>query len=156
MHLNIRIALPGEAESLSKIAWDAKAAWGYTSAQLEIWRVGLTLTRESIASLPTYVACNRDEAIGFYQINTSVQPVELEHLWILPSVIRQGIGRTLLKHAADYLQRAGIENLLIDSDPNAKAFYTACGAMQVGARAAPIDGDPSRVRPQLRLATSNI
>jgi ribosomal protein S18 acetylase RimI-like enzyme len=154
MRVEIRRALPEEAELLSNIAWDAKAAWGYAAAQLENWRDGLTLTTQSIESQPTYAANEQGEVLGFYQVNTSIQPVELEHLWIRPSCMRRGIGRALLAHAVNELYRAGVPSVLIDSDPNAMAFYVACGATQIGARAAPIDGEPGRTRPQLLLSTS--
>jgi GNAT superfamily N-acetyltransferase len=153
MRVEIRRALPEEAELLSNIAWDAKAAWGYTEAQLETWRDGLTLTKQSIQLRPTYVAIETGEVLGFYQVNTSIKPVELEHLWIRPSRMRRGIGRALLEHAISDLYRAGITSVLIDSEPNATAFYLACGATQIGTRAAPIDGEPDRKRPQLRLHT---
>lgn len=44
--------------------------------------------------------------------------------------------------------------ITIDADPNAEAFYLACGVIRVGHVAAPIFADPSRVRPQLSLPIS--
>jgi hypothetical protein len=43
--------------------------------------------------------------------------------------------------------------VFIDADPHAEAFYRACGALRIGGVAAPIDGQPQRVRPQLVLST---
>jgi predicted N-acetyltransferase YhbS len=65
----------------------------------------------------------------------------------------QGVGRALLAQALGHARAAGHAALHIDADPHAEAFYRRCGAMRIGATAAPIDGQPQRVRPQLRLST---
>jgi hypothetical protein len=46
---------------------------------------------------------------------------------------------------------AGGNALAIDADPNAEAFYLAKGARRIGEIAAPIEGHPDRVRPQMLL-----
>lgn len=43
----------------------------------------------------------------------------------------------------------GAVEITVDSDPNAEAFYLACGASRRGKVPAPIAGEPHRVRPQL-------
>ena len=126
--VHIRPAQPGEAEALSAIAWAAKASWGYSAAQLETWHEGLTPSVESVRVQPTYVAELNNEFAGFCQLNTTAQPIELEHLWVHPKFMRQGVGRALLAHAAEYLARSGVVSLHIDSDPYAEPFYVACGA----------------------------
>ncbi|TAG06081.1 MAG: GNAT family N-acetyltransferase [Betaproteobacteria bacterium] len=151
--MEIRPARSHEAELLSSIAWDAKAAWGYAPAQLAAWRDALTIRAESIVRLPTYVSCEQDEVSGFCQFNTLVDPVELDHLWIRPESMRQGVGRALLLHSLAILRNAGVSEVLIDSEPNAASFYLALGARQVDAIPAPLDDDPQRMRPQLMLST---
>jgi GNAT superfamily N-acetyltransferase len=152
--MRIRPAEVHEAEALASIAWAAKASWGYSRAQLEAWREGFTPTCESIRLQPTYVAEFDDGLAGFCQLNLSTEPVELEHLWVHPRFMRRGVGRALLARCTEQSASLGIESLHVDSDPNAEAFYVACGAVRIGDRAAPIEGQPDRVRPQLQLSTT--
>jgi len=151
--LHIRAARSDEAALLADIAWAAKASWGYSDDQLEAWRDGLTPSVESIRRNPTYVAEIDGVVAGFYQINLATRLVELDHLWVLPEHMCKGIGQALMRHAIAELADRGIAHLCIDSDPNAEPFYLALGAVRIGECAAPIAGEPQRMRPQLRLST---
>ena len=57
----------------------------------------------------------------------------------------------MLGRCVERLAAAVAATLHIDADPNAVAFYLACGAVRVGEVAAAIEGEAGRVRPQLRL-----
>ena len=83
-----------------------------------------------------------------------VQPWEIWALWVHPNQMRKGVGKSLLGWAKHFAAASGQVELAIDADPNAEAFYRACGARVVGSVAAPITCNPMRVRPQLRLSTS--
>jgi GNAT superfamily N-acetyltransferase len=150
--VRIRSATPGDAAALSRIAHAAKAHWGYSAAQLEQWHDDLTLTTASIRRAPTLVAEIDGAAAGVLQIDDDATPWSLAHLWVSPRHMRRGVGRALLARAAALAAAAGQRVLAIDADPNAEPFYLAAGARRVGAIAAPIAGDPDRVRPQLELA----
>ena len=63
-------------------------------------RAELTISEDSIGSVPTYVAEEGTGLAGFYQIDTRKEPPWLDHLWIDPQYMRQGIGRALFSHAA--------------------------------------------------------
>ena len=65
--------------------------------------------------------------------------------------LRQGLGRRLLAHAARVARLAGAREIAIEADPQAEPFYLAQGAVRVGARAAPIPGEPGRALPLLHL-----
>ena len=151
--MQIRPVHPEEASTLTEIALASKAFWGYSAAQLAQWREDLSPSAASIREQPTFVAEIDGAVAGFYQINLSAEPVELDHLWVDPRFMRQGVGRALISHATATMAQRGIAQLLIDSEPHAEAFYLAMGAMRIGERAAPIVGEPLRIRPQLRLAT---
>jgi GNAT superfamily N-acetyltransferase len=86
-----------------------------------------------------------------YLLAPTPEGFELDHLWVSPSFARQGIGRALLTHAVNTARLAGVSSIAIDADPNAEAFYVACGAVRRGVVPAPIQGNPARVRPQLSL-----
>jgi len=147
----IRRARPGEAPALSAIAFASKAHWRYSHAQLAAWRDDLTVTADTISSCHAYVADIDAQPVGFFVLTPSSPYWELEHLWVLPRTMGRGVGRALLSHAADIAATGAARAIAIDADPNAEAFYLACGARLVGRRPAPIDADALRERPQLLL-----
>ena len=138
---------------LESIASAAKAHWGYSAAQLHAWRDELSVPAELLPLRPVCVAMIADQPVGFVQVATDSEPWELEALWVHPEHMRLGAGAMLLAWAQAYAAEHGQPELAIDADPNAEGFYLACGARRVGSIPAPIDTDPARVRPQLRLLT---
>lgn len=148
----IRPARCDEAPSLAELAWAAKAFWHYPRAQLEAWREALSPTAASIAKHPTTVIEVGGTLAAFCQLRLGAPSADLEHLWVHPRHIGQGLGGALLSHALQHLAANGTAVLHIDADPHAEAFYRRRGATRVGAIPAPIKGHPDRVRPQLRLA----
>lgn len=149
--MRVREARAGESKALSAIAFAAKAHWGYPASALESWRQDLAVSEDSIARRPTFVGEASGEIAGFYQLVLEDGEWSLEHLWVHPAFMKMGFGRSLLAHAAQQAASLGAGLLLIDADPNAERFYLACGAVRSGEVAAPIEGQPDRVRPQLRL-----
>ena len=59
-------------------------------------------------------------------------------LWVEPSAIGTGLGRTLWVHLLGQARALGHRALLIESDPNAEGFYLRMGARRVGERASKI------------------
>ena len=152
--MKIRSAAPGEHAALSRLAYAAKAYWGYSTDQLSIWRNELTFRPETISAWPTWVAEIDGMPVGVIQLNPTVEPCELDSLWVLPMAMGRGIGKALLRQALDAALQLGLSEVAIDSDPNAESFYLSCGAVRVGEIQAPIADQPQRIRPQLRLPTS--
>jgi len=152
--LNSRPATPADIPALNAIALAAKAHWGYSEAQLQAWRAALEVRAESLALDPVRIVEEQGQPIGFAQVCTQGTPWELEALWVSPGHMGKGVGNALLSWAQAHAAASGQEELAIDADPNAEAFYRACGARRVGTVAAPIAGSPGRVRPQLRLHIS--
>jgi ribosomal protein S18 acetylase RimI-like enzyme len=149
--LTLRAAQADEHAELTALAQRAKAHWGYPANALARWRDELTVTRASIVSLPTVVAACNGAIVGFFQLRLGPCEAELEHLWVLPEQMGRGIGRALLQRALDDTRAAAHHRLRIDADPYAEAFYRSCGAVRIGEVAAPIEGQPQRVRPQMVL-----
>ena len=54
-------------------------------------------------------------------------------LFIAPENLRRGLGRALYEKAVDLARQLGVRELLIDSDPQAAAFYATMGATRIGA-----------------------
>jgi len=152
--MQVRGARAGDCATLTAIAHEAKAYWGYRAEELYAWRDELTVAPESLLALATFVARLEGEIAGFFQLSAPADILELEHFWVRPKHMGQGIGRALLALAVREASAAGCRQLHIDADPNAEPFYLACGAVRSGAKPAPIDGQPLRVRPQLVLSAS--
>jgi GNAT superfamily N-acetyltransferase len=149
--LIIRPALESDAPALSALAIESKAHWGYSPDILKAWQAQLTISREDIRTKTMFVAVLDGETAGFYALISSDDTWELAHLWVSPRFMRKGVGRTLVAHAIEMASRGGAREIRVDADPNAERFYVACGAVRRGKVAAPIPGQPQRIRPQLIL-----
>ena len=136
---------------MTALAFAAKQHWGYPDHWIEAWRDDLTFTPEFVADHPVFVVVDGENAlVACYALVPSGGPeIQLEHVWVHPSRIGQGLGRRLFEHAAEKARSLGGEALLIDSDPNAEAFYRRMGAERVGALRADMDGQ-HRELPQFR------
>ncbi len=153
--MNVRRACPTESEELSALAVSAKALWGYSAQQLALWSGDLRISRESIVAEPTFVAEEDARPVGVAQLDTKAVPWALECLWVHPSAVGRGVGTLLVRHLLALARANGQSALHIDSDPNAEAFYLHLGAQRVGELPAPMEGQPSRTRPQLTLSVEN-
>ena len=91
----------------------------------------------SIAEHPTTVAEVDGTLAAFCQLRLGAPSADLEHLWVHPDYMGQGLGRALLSHALQHLAAIGTATLHIDADPHAEGFYRRCGATTVGATPAP-------------------
>ena len=118
------------------------------------WRPELQVTEDTLNSRWAFVGEMDGCIIGFYSLVPSPAAWDLDDLWVLPSFIRSGVGRALLAHAAQTAAAGGAWSIRIESDPHAEPFYLACGAQRIDAVAAPIEGEPDRVRPVLALAVA--
>lgn len=154
MQTRIRPAKAREAAQLSDIAFASKSHWPYTPAQLAAWRDELTITEQALASGTVWVAelDGQHGPVGFLVLLPAPRHWVLEHFWVVPLAMGRGVGRALLAHAVALARAGGAVALSIDADPHAEAFYLALGAVRVDAVAAPVEGQPTRVRPQLLLA----
>lgn len=147
----IRKAKADEAVALTQIAIAAKRHWGYTDADLERWRAELTISSTLLQSQPAWVWDDAGQVRGFLTLQRDGRHCSLANLWVLPEVMRRGIGSALLKRALEYATEHHINALTIDADPQAEVFYLKCGAVRIGSIAAPASGAPQRQRPQLLI-----
>ena len=152
--MRLRPARSTDLPRMNELALESKAVWGYEREQLDAWKADLETKPETIDTWPTVVAERDGTILGFAQLDPSQEPWELVSLWIDQQHMRKGIGRALLCRAQGIAASAKQQQIAIDSDPNALAFYVACGAVVVALEAAPINGQPERARPQLLLPTN--
>lgn len=145
LKITIRRAQPEDSDVLTRIAHAAKGYWGYPQSWIEAWKADLTLAPEFIRANEVNCAIIGDEIAGLYALSFEGNRAELEHMWVLPDFIGQGVGRELFEHA---LNRAALKEAVaidISSDPNAAEFYTKMGARQVGSVSSEIEGQPRRL-----------
>jgi GNAT superfamily N-acetyltransferase len=144
----IQRADPQDFVRLSQIAQAAKRYWGYPERWLELWQAELTLSSEYIAAHQVYKALMRGEAAGFYSLLFDALDAEIDHLWVEPMYIGQGIGRQLWEHAVKNAALLGALRLVVVADPHAERFYRKMGMTPAGERIYTLDG-AQRVLPRL-------
>ena len=138
--IRIERAVPSNSNQLTAIAFAAKRHWNYPAEYYEIWHDELTITENYIDKNIVFAAISGDEIIGFSSIVEVESPffagemlVEegcwLDHLFIEPCFLYQGIGTKLLDFTRKYCSEKGVSKLLIFTDPHAIRFYEKLGAV---------------------------
>lgn len=150
--MKIREAQAEDANALTKLAHAAKQSWGYPEELMQAWSAALTFDAAVLSAMHVGVAEGDAGILGFYALMGSGHSVQLEHLWVWPDQMGKGVGRSLVDHALAAAARRGAEVLVIESDPNAEAFYRRLGAVRVGTIPAPAPGYPDRTLPVLEVA----
>jgi len=155
LSVKMRPADRADASRLTTIAHAAKRHWNYPEEWIIEWREQLTVTPDYIEEHRVF-AIEVDGAVaGFYALQGDGPAVELDHMWLDPQFIGQGLGRRLVEHAMVQARGAGAQRMEIDSDPHAEAFYAHIGAQRIGKTAAPVEGDEDRYLPRLSLELSD-
>jgi GNAT superfamily N-acetyltransferase len=117
---------------------------------MERWREDMTVTPEYIHQNEVHVAIVEGGPAGFYALVGEGLRIELEHLWVLPERMGEGVGPALFEHALRTAASLGAEVVGIEADPNAEGFYKRMGASHVGEIVYEIDGR-ERVLPLLAM-----
>lgn len=130
-----------EATELTELAFSSKKHWNYSDEQIMAWSSGLTITPEFIAQYLVFRFEVSGKLAAFYALATRGEnEFELEHCWVSPGHIGQGIGRMIFDHIKQQMTRAGVKTLRIVSDPNARGFYEKIGAVYQGEHLSPVSG----------------
>lgn len=129
---DIRPGTEKDAPTLTAIACAAKRYWGYPQSWLEVWREDLTVTPRYIARNPVYVAVKGGVVGGFIALDVNGSRTHIDHCWVLPQHMGEGVGRLLLQYALRHCASVGVKRLWVVSDPNAKEFYCKLGAEVCG------------------------
>ncbi len=147
----VRAACAGEEAALPELVLRSKAHWGYDAAFVEACRLELTVTAAQIDGGQVSVALDGQAPVGVAIVDLAINEPELVALFVEPSVIGRGVGSILLRAALEGAAAAGVEALVIESDPNAERFYLARGARRVGERRS---ASTSRSVPLQRITTT--
>lgn len=130
--VHIRRARTADLETLTQIAHAAKAHWGYPAAWLQLWKADLTFTEATLDQHYVFCAERAGTIEGVYALSQDGASGEIEHLWVDPEYIGQGLGRILFDHALHQARALGIQQLDIVADPYAEGFYAKMGARRIG------------------------
>lgn len=148
--IRLRPATPDDCAVLTALARRSKAWWGYSEDFLAACAVELTVGEAMVPG--TVVADCAGTPVGFASVlAANSAEASLELFFIEPGWMGRGIGRRLFRSACDTSAALGCERLLIEADPDAEAFYRACGAVLVGSR--PSGSIPGRCLPLLTVDT---
>lgn len=153
--ISIRPATSGDARPLTELALRSKGHWGYSKSFLEACRDELSVTPQKIGDgRYTYFVAEADDCIaGFYALEDLADgSFELEALFVEPDSMGSGVGKTLMQHAVRQVAGCGGRSILIQGDPNAREFYMAAGASEVGVRES--GSIPGRALPVFRIDVS--
>ena len=93
------------------------------------------------------MAENASELVGMCALEDRGEWWALEHVWVDPNSMGQGVGRTLVQQALVLARAVRPARVVAEADPNAAGFYRRLGASQVGAVPAAMPGAPDRVLP---------
>ena len=143
-------ARPEHAETLTRIAIESKRHWGYPEKWIQIWIPQLTISPQYISANETWLASINDEPSAFYSLKEEKDTCWLDHLWVRPEAMGQGLGATLFRHARRRAKLRGASILKVESDPNAQGFYEKMGARKVDENSGEMDGQ-ARFLPVLEL-----
>jgi GNAT superfamily N-acetyltransferase len=139
---SLRPATVADAPALTAIAHAAKRHWGYPEEWIRRWADGLTLTPAYIGQNLVFIAREGETIRGFHALVLQGNDAQLDHLWVLPDAMGQGIGRALFEHAENCARQNGATRLWVESDPHAESFYRHLGMTVFDQTPAPMDGQP--------------
>lgn len=147
----LRPAYLVECEILDDICFRSKAHWGYDAAFMESVRGQIRVNAEAVQAGRVWVAVDGDDRpCGVVEVDPlDGSAADITLLFVDPAHLRKGIGRALYEKALDLAGRLGVRELLIDSDPQAAAFYASMGATRIGAEPTGYQG---RLLPKFSVA----
>ena len=141
--VTIRSAKSSESNILTGISFASKRYWNYPEEYFDVWKNELTILSDYILKNDVSVFENSGTIIGYYSIIELKDTIDisglncdmgfwLEHMFIEPPHIGQGIGSMLFKHLQKRCITKGIGELKILADPNARGFYEKMGCVYIG------------------------
>ena len=144
--------------TLTKIALESKAYWGYSNDLIENWKEDLTVTSMMVEEMEVFkfIETETNTIAGFYILNTQKvenKNIELEFLFIHPNFIGRGIGKQLLHHAFFVGKKLGNKSMTLLADPNAASFYKSQGFTVIHKKESSIKG---RFLPIMKVELTNI
>ncbi len=131
--LNIRAAQVTERAALEALQWRASLANPGDREVLSLHPDAIELPEQQIADGLVFVAERAGQVLGF----AAVLPrddgdLELDGLFVEPTLQRGGVGRALIAHVVGVAIRKQSPGIHVIGNPHAQAFYEAMGFVRVG------------------------
>ncbi len=113
----------------------SKAYWPWPEQYLSAALPLLEVSGEYLNLNPSFVATDADGAVlGFGSLASADQRTYVDHLWVRPDRIGQGIGQRLCEWLLNCARERGLEELWVLPDPPAEGFYCKQGFADTGER----------------------
>ncbi len=138
--MRIEEASPSDHFALTSLMRQSKAFWKYEQGQLDRWQEELTISPRFIEQNYVIKASDSTKIVGFYAYAVCPTLVKLESLFVLPSHIGKGLGRSLMHHFLDQASAAPLDTIVLDADPHAEEFYRRFGFQTVALKPTSIAG----------------
>jgi N-acetylglutamate synthase-like GNAT family acetyltransferase len=121
---HVRPATRADHERLRELTFESKAHWGYDHDLVRSWTDGL-----AFESLQERWVAEVDGAIVAWAglIPPSEGIAVLDHLWVAPGAMGNGLGTRLFGLAAARARELGAKRLEWGAEPNAIGFYEKVG-----------------------------
>ena len=126
MKAKIKKAQVTDIQILNNISIASKMHWNYPKEWLEKWTPDLILTEKDFLDQDIYKLEEAGSTIGFCSIKENNTNYEIMHLWIKPGYIGKGYGKQLLNEIIQKVVKKE-KKIIVESDPNAEAFYASQG-----------------------------
>lgn len=127
--IQIRDAHAGDAQVLARIFREASLSNAGDRDALLAHPEALTLADDLLVRGRTRVATVADgTVVGFASTRpTDPRVLELDHLFVDPDAMRQGVARTLILHIATEADREDVARIDVTANMHARGFYDAVG-----------------------------
>jgi GNAT superfamily N-acetyltransferase len=107
--LEIRRALPEDAEALSSIVSEAHRYWGYPPEWINFLGTDFAISAENVGGRAMFVAEKSGQRLGFYVRDGN----SLEALWVAPEHFGTGVGKELFLHAKNEVSSPSESGLIL-------------------------------------------
>lgn len=154
MQVTLRTATGDDADALTDLAHRAKAHWGYPASWMREWDPQLTIIPGYLELHDVWVAVGDGAIVGMCALEDRGARWTLEHVWVEPSLHRQGIGRRLVDQALAMARARHARVVELLADPYATGFYERLGARLTGRVPAPMPGARDRTLPRYEFDVS--
>ncbi len=148
----IRPAKTSDHNLLTEISFQSKNFWNYPDEYFDIWKKELIITKDYLKKNSVFVFADKEKITGYYslvslknnlKVNENIiihKGVWLEHLFIIPEKIKNGVGSKLMNHMVSHCLSNKIDKINILADPNSRGFYEKKGAKYISEYPSTING----------------
>jgi GNAT superfamily N-acetyltransferase len=132
---SVRRAREENLGEINRVIAASKSHWDYPAAYLEAALPLLTIDAPYLAQRLCFeVVDEHATVVCFFAVAEDGGEHLLDHLWVRPDRLGQGIGRLACEHVFSLARRHGWPALLVLPDPPAQGFYRKMGFQDTGRR----------------------